>query len=104
MRPRVEGGFTDDMASNGTPAEQRCTASLMDLSPLEDCSGILAVLRRLSPDHRQILLEVGVLRQSEKVIATRLGVPVGTIRSQLHHAMHELHGELAADCLARDCQ
>ena len=104
MRPRARGGFTDDMASNGTPGEQRCIASLIDMYPLEDCSGALAALRRLSPDHRQILLDVGVLRQPANVIAARLDLPVGTVRSRLHYAMHELHGELAADCLLWNCQ
>ena len=129
MRTRVRGGFTEDMAINGTPGEQRCMALFMNVHPPDvpatvddaadahtadmagipsclpdashadttlDRSGILGVLQRLSPDHRQILLDAGVRRHTENVIAARLDLPVGTVRSRLHYAMGELRRELTA--------
>lgn len=121
--------MTEEMASNGTPGEQRSRASVMSVCPPEgpqtvddagdpltadtdgtsfgltharqtgtarECAGTLGALQRLSPDHRQILVDAGVRRQPESMIAARLELPVGAVRSRLHHAMRELHRELVA--------
>ncbi len=48
---------------------------------------VRAALDRLSPEHREVLelAHLRGLRQTE--IATRLGLPVGTVKSRMHYAL-----------------
>jgi len=63
---------------------------------------IAAVLSSLTDDHREILLLrfVDGLNQSE--IAKRLDVPVGTVKSRLHHAVRILRESPAAKNLLQE--
>ena len=51
---------------------------------------VTAALRRLSTEHRQVLLECYYRGSSVAQAATRLGIPVGTVKSRTHYALHAL--------------
>ena len=53
--------------------------------------------RRLSIDHRAVVVLHHYLDMPLDQIAETLGVPVGTVRSRLHHAMRGLRAALDAD-------
>ena len=47
-------------------------------------------LRRLTPDHRDVLLECYFRGSTAGQAGVRLGIPVGTVKSRLHYALHAL--------------
>jgi RNA polymerase sigma-70 factor (ECF subfamily) len=53
--------------------------------------------RRLSIDHRAVVVLHHYLDLSVDEVAEALGVPAGTVRSRLHHAMRGLRAALDAD-------
>jgi RNA polymerase sigma-70 factor, ECF subfamily len=53
--------------------------------------------RRLSIDHRAVVVLHHYLDLSIDEVADALGVPAGTVRSRLHHAMRGLRAALDAD-------
>jgi RNA polymerase sigma-70 factor, ECF subfamily len=53
--------------------------------------------RRLSIDHRAVVVLHHYLDLSLEEVAETLGVPPGTVRSRLHHAMRGLRAALEAD-------
>jgi len=53
--------------------------------------------RRLSIDHRAVVVLHHYLDLPLDEVAETLGVPVGTVRSRLHHAMRALRAALEAD-------
>jgi RNA polymerase sigma-70 factor (ECF subfamily) len=53
--------------------------------------------RRLSIEHRAVVVLVHYLDLPVETVAESLGVPVGTIRSRLHHAMRGLRAAIEAD-------
>ena len=63
-----------------SPAEQD-TASADDFEPL---------LTSLSADHREILLMRFVDDMTQPEIAAALNIPLGTVKSRLHHAIETL--------------
>ena len=53
--------------------------------------------RRLSVDHRAVVVLHHYLDMPLDEIADTLGIPIGTVRSRLHHAMRGLRAALDAD-------
>ena len=53
--------------------------------------------RRLSIDHRAVVVLHHYLDMPLDGVAETLGIPVGTVRSRLHHAMRGLRAALDAD-------
>jgi RNA polymerase sigma-70 factor (ECF subfamily) len=51
---------------------------------------VLAAVRTLSADHREVLLECYFRGASVAQAAETLGVPPGTIKSRTHYALHAL--------------
>ena len=47
-------------------------------------------LRRLTADHRDVLLECYFRGSTAKQAGLRLGIPLGTVKSRLHYALHAL--------------
>ncbi len=47
-------------------------------------------VRRLRPEHRQVLLEVYYKSRSSREVAGELGIPEGTVRSRLFYALRSL--------------
>ena len=67
---------------------------------LDGLLGSLAVaeaLRRLSPEHRQVIVQNYVTQRPQSEIAEFLGVPVGTVRSRLFYRAAALSRALAED-------
>ena len=63
---------------------------------LEDRQAIGEAIARLSPDH-QVVVAMRFYRDlAVDDIATRLGVPAGTVRSRIHYALKRLHELLDA--------
>ena len=55
---------------------------------------VLAALRTLSTEHRQVLLECYFRGASTAEAARILGVPHGTVKSRIHYALHALRRAL----------
>lgn len=51
---------------------------------------VAAALRKLSPEHRQALVECFYLGRTVPEAAARLGVPPGTIKSRTHYGLRAL--------------
>jgi RNA polymerase sigma-70 factor, ECF subfamily len=49
-----------------------------------------AVLDNLSSEHRSTLVEVYFADRTARSAASVLGVPVGTVKSRVHHALNTL--------------
>jgi RNA polymerase sigma-70 factor, ECF subfamily len=68
-----------------------------DLSSVVDRDQLERGFRRLSIDHRAVVVLHHYLDLPLDEVADTLGVPVGTVRSRLHHAMRGLRAALEAD-------
>lgn len=75
-----------------------------ELSSVVDRDLLERGFRRLSIDHRAVVVLHHYLDLSLPQVADVLGVPQGTVRSRLHYAMRALRAALAADAapLARE--
>src|SRR5688572_2778644 len=67
------------------------------LSSVVDRDQLERGFRRLSIDHRAVVVLHHYLDLPLDEVADVLGVPVGTVRSRLHHAMRGLRAALEAD-------
>ena len=67
------------------------------LSSVVDRDQLERGFRRLSIDHRAVVVLHHYLDLPLDEVADVLGVPVGTVRSRLHHAMRGLRAALDAD-------
>ena len=67
------------------------------LSSVVDRDQLERGFRRLSIDHRAVVVLHHYLDLPLERVAEILGVPVGTVRSRLHHAMRGLRAALDAD-------
>ncbi len=68
-----------------------------DLDSVADRDQLERGFRRLSIDHRAVVVLHHYLDMPLDAVAETLGVPVGTVRSRLHHAMRGLRAALEAD-------
>jgi RNA polymerase sigma-70 factor (ECF subfamily) len=68
-----------------------------DLGSVVDRDQLERGFRRLSIDHRAVVVLHHYLDLPLDEVADALGVPVGTVRSRLHHAMRGLRAALEAD-------
>ncbi|MBI3750579.1 MAG: sigma-70 family RNA polymerase sigma factor [Chloroflexi bacterium] len=109
--PERFDGWSYRIVVNAAHAEIRrlrhWTIVSSEVSPVatsrDHASGIVArdeverAMRRLSPDHRTVLVLKHVADLPNDEIAALLGVPEGTVRSRLHHAQGQLRAAIAAD-------
>jgi RNA polymerase sigma-70 factor (ECF subfamily) len=77
------------------PVDQPAGAE--DLASVADRDQLERGFRRLSIDHRAVVVLHHYLDMPLDEVADTLGVPVGTVRSRLHHAMRGLRAALEAD-------
>ena len=77
------------------PADER--AATDDLSSVIDRDQLERGFRRLSIDHRAVVVLYHYLDKPLDEIARILEIPVGTAHSRLHHAMRALRSSLEAD-------
>ena len=68
-----------------------------ELESIVDRDQLERAFRRLSLDHRSVVVLHHYLDLTLDEVADVLGVPVGTVRSRLHHAMRGLRAALDAD-------
>ncbi|MFE5327196.1 sigma-70 family RNA polymerase sigma factor [Embleya sp. NPDC056575] len=57
---------------------------------LLDAMQVEEALRRLSPEHRTVLVEVHLRDRAAAEVAADLGIPVGTVRSRVFYALKAL--------------
>lgn len=89
-RLRAQSSRPEDSAGDELPdAPQRPLQT--DALELRDLDRIL---QRLPPEHREVLLLVGVEELSYQEVAAALGVPIGTVMSRLSRARARLREEL----------
>jgi RNA polymerase sigma-70 factor (ECF subfamily) len=55
---------------------------------------LMQALSRVSADHRAVVLRAVVADRSYADVAAELGVPVGTVKSRVFHALRGLRGAL----------
>ncbi|MDP8905139.1 MAG: sigma-70 family RNA polymerase sigma factor [Chloroflexota bacterium] len=67
------------------------------LSSVVDRDQLERGFRRLSVEHRTVVVLFHYLDMSLDEVADALGVPIGTVRSRLHYAMRGLRAALEAD-------
>jgi RNA polymerase sigma-70 factor, ECF subfamily len=77
------------------PTDEPATAD--EMGSIHDRDQLERGFRRLSIDHRAVVVLHHYLDLSIDEVAEVLGVPAGTIRSRLHHAMRGLRAALDAD-------
>jgi len=68
-----------------------------EFGPVVDRDQLERGFRRLSIDHRTVVVLHHYLDLPLEGVAEILGVPLGTVRSRLHHAMRGLRAALDAD-------
>ena len=73
------------------------SAAVDDLSSVVDRDQLEGGFRRLSIDHRVVVVLYHYLDLPLDQVADVLGVPVGTVYSRLHYAMRALRAALEAD-------
>jgi RNA polymerase sigma-70 factor, ECF subfamily len=77
------------------PADESSSAD--GLSAVDDRDQLEGGFRRLSIDHRAVVVLHHYLDMPLEAVAETLGVPLGTVRSRLFHAMRGLRAALDAD-------
>ncbi len=82
---------TVSWAGEREPAEGDAAAALADRDEID------GAFRHLSPEHRAVIVVTHYLGLSGAEAAEALGIPPGTVKSRLHHAMRALRAALAAD-------
>jgi RNA polymerase sigma-70 factor (ECF subfamily) len=72
------------------------TADLPEVASPDDAEAavqgwlVAAALGRLSPEHRQVLVECFYLGHTVAEAADRIGIPPGTVKSRTHYALRAL--------------
>jgi RNA polymerase sigma-70 factor (ECF subfamily) len=79
------------LLASDEPMQADGSGSVIDRDQLE------RGFRRFSIDHRAVVVMHHYLDMPLDRVAETLGVPVGTVRSRLHHAMRGLRAALDAD-------
>ena len=77
------------------PADEPAATDVLSL--VVDRDQLERGFRRLSIDHRAVVVLHHYLEMPLETVADVLGVPTGTVRSRLHHAMRGLRAALDAD-------
>jgi RNA polymerase sigma factor (sigma-70 family) len=76
------------------PATVRGRAAADTAQQTADRQLVLAALRTLPAEHRQVLLECYFRGASAAEAAETLGVPLGTVKSRTYYALHALRQEI----------
>jgi RNA polymerase sigma-70 factor (ECF subfamily) len=75
---------------------------LKQLPPIAHRPVVVAALRTLSPEHRNVVLECYFRGASVAQAAETLGVPPGTVKSRAHYALKALRLALEEMGVAKD--
>jgi RNA polymerase sigma-70 factor, ECF subfamily len=93
----AEGRRTRQWAPNLRLLPTDPSAAPETLGSVVDRDQLERGFRRLSIDHRAVVVLHHYLDMPLDEVADTLGVPAGTVRSRLHHAMRGLRAALEAD-------
>jgi RNA polymerase sigma-70 factor, ECF subfamily len=93
----AEGRRARHWAPNIRALPNDATTNADDTSSVVDRDQLERGFRRLSIDHRAVVVLHHYLELPLDEVADALGVPVGTVRSRLHYAMRGLRAALEAD-------
>jgi RNA polymerase sigma-70 factor, ECF subfamily len=93
----TEGRRTRHWAPNLTLLSTDVPSTSDELGSIHDRDQLDRGFRRLSLDHRAVVVLHHYLDLTVDEVADVLGVPAGTVRSRLHHAMRGLRAALDAD-------
>ncbi|MFI5998450.1 sigma-70 family RNA polymerase sigma factor [Streptomyces sp. NPDC051362] len=88
-RREVVGGAYSDPAAKADPVE--AVHHVMEAKP---------ALRRLSPEHRAVLVHLYLYDRTIKETAAILGIPTGTVKSRQHNALRKIRTVLQAQAVA----
>jgi RNA polymerase sigma-70 factor (ECF subfamily) len=72
-----------------------------EVSVVEDRDHLERGFLRLEPEMRAVIVLHHYLDLPMPVVATTLGIPLGTAKSRLHRALHEMRAALDADARVR---
>lgn len=72
-----------------------------DTARLAEASFVADVLRRLSPEHQEVVVRAVLNGESTREIAMGIGVPAGTVKSRLHYGLRALRALLEAEGILR---
>ena len=97
----AEGRKTRRWAPNLHALPEADWAGPDTIAPIWDRDQVERGFRRLSLEHRAVLVLHYYLDLSPDEIAETLGVPAGTVRSRLFYAMRDLRASLEADARPR---
>lgn len=75
-------------------AESLVGAAEDDLARAVDRSLIVDAMRALSADHQRVIVAAYFERRTTRDMAATLGIPEGTAKSRLHHALRALRASL----------
>lgn len=78
IRPQPAGETSE------TPADDRTLERVLESWQVEEA------LRKLSAEHREVLIEVFYRGQPYREVAAALHVPVGTVKSRIYYALRSL--------------
>ena len=89
-RLRAQRSRPEDSAGDDVPdvAQRPLQSDALEVRDLD------RLLQRLAPEHREVLLLVGVEELSYREVAVAIGVPIGTVMSRLSRARGQLRDEL----------
>jgi RNA polymerase sigma-70 factor (ECF subfamily) len=76
--------------------------SLKQVVPIADRAVVVAALRTLSPEHRDVILECYYRGASVAQAAETLGVSMGAVKSQAYYALKALRLALEEMGVAKD--
>ena len=93
----AEGRHTRNWSPNLLVLPSNEPESGEGMSSVVDRDQLERGFRRLSIDHRAVVVLHHYLDLTLDEVAEALGVPIGTVRSRLHHAMRGLRAALDAD-------
>jgi RNA polymerase sigma-70 factor (ECF subfamily) len=92
-----EGKKTRRWASNLHVLHPDDSIDVDAIATVADRDQLERAFRRLSVDHRAVVVLRHYMDFSEEAVADALGVPIGTVRSRLFYAMRALRAALDAD-------
>jgi RNA polymerase sigma-70 factor (ECF subfamily) len=75
-------------------AEREFASADDDIDRVLQAWQVAEVLRGLSRDHRQVIIELFYRRRTVSETANQLGIPTGTVKSRSFYALHALRAAL----------